>query len=290
MSSETFSRRSFLITGGGALAAGVLLAAGCGTKSKTSKSSQSSRKLNAGLLAIEPYVSTVPQRFAFALSTEHGAFASGPVATIAFRAPDSLLSAPEPTKLHADGLPQGRGVYTVETALPQAGVWDAFIHVNGHPEIHLPFEVTAQPAMPILGASAPRVASPTFANTLDVDPICTRDPKCPLHTVSLDTVIGKGKPVALMFGTPARCESRYCGPVLEQLLSVYESYGDRITFVHCEIYKNSRTNDHISTVDAWGLPGEPLLFGINGAGDITARLDGAMGTDEVRTLLKNLVG
>ena len=33
-------------------------------------------------------------------------------------------------------------------------------------------------------------------------------------------MIGSGKPVAVMFATPARCQSLYCGPVLDELLDV----------------------------------------------------------------------
>ena len=85
--------------------------------------------------------------------------------------------------------------------------------------------------------AAPRAASPTTADTLGVDPICTRDPACPLHTQSLSTVIGAGKPVAALFATPARCQSKYCAPVLDEFLDVIKGYGDRIVPVHTEIYQ-----------------------------------------------------
>ena len=76
------------------------------------------------------------------------------------------------------------------------------------------------------GMAAPGAASPTTADTLGVDPICTRDPMCPLHTQSLSTVIGAGKPVAALFATPARCQSAYCAPVLDEFLDVIKGYGD----------------------------------------------------------------
>ena len=38
----------------------------------------------------------------------------------------------------------------------------------------------------------------------------------------------QGKPVIAMFATPARCQSRYCGPVLDQLIELAPAYGDRI--------------------------------------------------------------
>ena len=51
---------------------------------------------------------------------------------------------------------------------------------------------------------------------------------CPLHDVSLADVIGKGKPVAVMFATPALCQSQYCGPVLDELLDIMAPYHDKV--------------------------------------------------------------
>ena len=71
-----------------------------------------------------------------------------------------------------------------------------------------------------------------------MNPICTPQAECPLHTVSLSDVIGAGKPVAVLFATPALCTSAYCGPVLDEMLDVMGPYQDRVTFVHVDIYKS----------------------------------------------------
>jgi hypothetical protein len=68
-----------------------------------------------------------------------------------------------------------------------------------------------------------------------------------------------------------------------------ETYSDRIDFVHVEIYKNNETDDVIPTVAAWGLGGEPWLFGVDSTGLVTARLDGAFDATEIRALLEGLV-
>ena len=99
--------------------------------------------------------------------------------------------------------------------------------------------------------AAPRAASPTPADTLGVDPICTRDPMCPLHSQSLSTVIGAGKPVAALFATPARCQSAYCAPVLDEFLDVTKDYGDQIVPVHVEIYQGP--TGHRAGSDARGV-------------------------------------
>ena len=151
------------------------------------------------------------------------------------------------------------------------------------------FQVAAKPASPITGQPAPRAASPTTRDPLGVDPICTRNPVCPLHTFSLSSIVGRGRPIAAMFATPARCQTRYCGPVLDTMLPMVATYSDRIDFVHVEIYKNNQTTDVIPTVSAWKLGGEPWLFGIDSGGLVTARLDGAFDQTEITGLLDGLV-
>jgi hypothetical protein len=281
-------RRAFLgLVGAGGIAA---IATACGSSGGPERASTGVRKngLNAGRLSVESWRSSRPERFAFALSTDTGEYASGPPATVALRAPDGRTSAPLPTELHTDGLPAGRGVYVVRTAFTTAGVWNATVQVAGHPDAKMAFEVARRPSAPAPGAKAPRVASPTVRDPLGVDPICTRDPPCALHHESLADVIGAGKPVALMFATPALCQSRYCGPVLDQLLAVAAPYRDRVTFVHCEIYRSTQAQELVPTVTSWGVPGEPMLYGIDGTGVVTARLDGAMGSDEVEALVSAL--
>jgi hypothetical protein len=139
------------------------------------------------------------------------------------------------------------------------------------------------------GQAAPRAASPTPTDTLGVKPICTRQPRCPLHDQSLATVIGAGKPVAALFATPARCQSQYCGPVLDELLDVMTPYRDRVTFVHTEIYQSATGTALVPTLAAWAIESEPWLFGVDATGTIQSRIDGAFGGNEMRALLDALV-
>jgi hypothetical protein len=106
-----------------------------------------------------------------------------------------------------------------------------------------------------------------------------------LHDTSLSALIGSGKPVAALFATPARCSSQYCGPVLDQLLDEMDPYRDRISFVHVEIYRSPTGTALTPTVEAWNIPSEPWLYGIDGSGVIQGRLDGAFGGTEMKSLL-----
>jgi hypothetical protein len=79
-------------------------------------------------------------------------------------------------------------------------------------------------------------------------------------------------------------DRRYSGSLIERSPWLRRNHR-----VHVEIYKDSTSNDLVPTVNAWSLPGEPWLFGIDRTGKVTARLDGAMGTDEVKALLDGLL-
>ena len=276
------SRRAFLAATGG-----VALGAATGIHARAAFAAE---RLEWGLLTIDPYASPDPQRFGFALETTKRRFASGPKAEVAFafgakakpKAPYSRAA------LHAKGLPKKRGIYTVEAVFPQPGAWQATVNVAGQRITHA-FQVQDHPQAPVPGTPAPRVPSPTVADPMGVDPICTRNPPCPLHQQSLSDVIGGGKPLAVMFATPALCESRYCGPVLDDLLTLVGQFQDRITFVHVEIYTSLQGGTTVPAVDAWGLPGEPFLFGVDATGNVVSRLDGAFGHDEQQQLLQQLV-
>jgi hypothetical protein len=288
VSPDPFSRRRFLAVGGGA----ALLAACGSTKSASNGAPNASddhfTQVAPGIVSIDLYASPKPQRFAFALTAKEG-FASGVPVRVAIAPPGSKPTHFVTADARGKGLPDFRGVYSIDATLDQAGIWSGMLDYQGT-KSRFVFQVPKQHVSPIAGDPAPRAASPTVTNTLGVHPICTRVPQCPLHTTSLADLIGKGRPVAVMFATPARCQTRYCGPVLDTLLKLRPEYQDQIDFVHVEIYKNDQTTDLIPTVDAWGpLTGEPWLFGVDKTGVVTGRLDGAFDQTEMDALLKQLV-
>jgi hypothetical protein len=279
---EPVTRRAFLAaTGGLVVAAAVGGPAGAGRSVKN-------RALSPVVLSSDLYASPEPQRLAFAIYKGSTPSSSGS-AKLALAPPGATEGTVYATTLQKAGLPKGRGVYVADALLPTEGVWKALAITHGK---RVPFavQVNAQPIAPAVGAPAPRAASPTKADPLGVKPICTRTPPCPLHTVSLSEVVGTGRPVAVLFATPALCQSQYCGPVLDELLKIKGPYEDRVTFVHVDIYRSSTGAELSPTVEAWGLESEPWLYTVDGAGSIVGRLDGAFGGDEMTAQLDALVG
>jgi hypothetical protein len=284
--SPDLSRRAFLTLGGAAL----LLAACGGDDSKSGKTATTvnGNNLTTAVMSSDLYVSPSPQRLAFIALTQKHAYASGAAATVAIEPPHGTRGAATNARLYRTGLPKNRGVYVVEPTLGTAGIYTAFVTISGQ-KIELPFQVNAKATAPTVGTAAPHAASPTKAKPLGVHPLCTRSPQCPLHEKSLGDVIGKGRPVAVMFATPALCQSAYCGPVLDTMLPFATQYRDTIDFVHIEIYRDLSGTNVSPTVDAWHLASEPWLFTIDGSGTIVGRLDGAFGSEEIDAHLKAVV-
>jgi hypothetical protein len=279
---QPVSRRHFL-AGTGALAVATLVDLDllAGTADASSKA------LSALTVSIDPYASPRPQRIAMVLY-QGAKSLSGPALQVALAPPGSNEATVYRTKLSKASLPDAKGIYLLEPTLAQAGNWTGVALVQGK-KVPFALQVKAKAEVPTVGTPAPRAASPTTANALGVQPICTRHPVCPLHSVSLADVVGAGKPVAVMFATPALCQFARCGPVLDQLLKIRGAYQDRIAFVHVEIYRSNKGTDVAPTVAAWNLPGEPWLFTIDGKGVVKDRLDGAFGRDEMKQALDALL-
>jgi hypothetical protein len=280
----TVSRRAFLAASGGLAIAATAWPEIAGAHHEPALG----KGLGTLVLSSDLYASPEPQRFVFGLGSERG-YVSGPPVSIGFVPPGTTGRVDvtlDPTRFYKAGLPKGRGVYVAEPVLDTPGVWPGVALVKDR-KIDLAVEVKEAPDAPQPGAAASRAASPTVADTLGVRPICTRHPRCPLHTDSLSEVLGAGTPVALLFATPARCQSEYCGPVLDTLLSVRDRY-EGVTFVHVEIYLNNKTVELTPTVQAWGLLSEPWLFTIDATGTIVGALDGAFGRGEMVHLLDAL--
>jgi len=132
--------------------------------------------------------------------------------------------------------------------------------------------------VPAPGEKAPVVATDTIASAGgDLAKIDTRLPPSDMHDVSLKDVVGK-KPVALLFATPQLCQSRVCGPVVDIALQLKAQYGDRVAFIHQEVYVDNDLNKGLRPpLRAFKLPSEPWLFTIKKDGTIAARLEGSFG-------------
>jgi hypothetical protein len=132
--------------------------------------------------------------------------------------------------------------------------------------------------VPDVGEAAPRVATDTVESASgNVESIDTRVPPSDMHEESFDELVGS-EPVALLFATPQLCQSRVCGPVVDVALQLKSRYGDRMKFIHQEVYVDNDPNKGLrEPLQAFKVPTEPWLFVVGADGKITARLEGSFG-------------
>src|SRR5215218_8043070 len=136
--------------------------------------------------------------------------------------------------------------------------------------------------IPEPGDKAPSVHTPTAQDVGgDLSKIDTREPPDSMHDKDLADILGK-QPVVLLFATPALCQSRVCGPVVDVAEQVKAEHGDEVAFIHQEIYEDNMFDKGLrEQVKAYGLPTEPWLFVIDENGRIQTSLEGAFGPDEL---------
>jgi len=236
-------------------------------------------------------VSTIPQRLPFAIATPEGPPAiDGPATmTVQLHRDGATVGDPVVLDRHADGTPIP--YYPLMTTFAEAGVWSITTELDGQ-ESSQSFMVQAPDTVPLLqvGSAMVPVDSPTPDQRRGVEPICTRDPACPLHDRTLREVLATGGPVALLISTPQFCQTGVCGPVLDTLLELRTEFPG-IAFVHAEVYNNPNNGGDpaadgvTATVQAYGLSFEPSLFVARAGGTITTRLDNIFDRGELRGAL-----
>ncbi len=145
--------------------------------------------------------------------------------------------------------------------------------------------------VPRVGQRPPLIHTPTPADTGgDLSKITTRIPPDTQNKVDFADVVGK-QPVVLLFATPQFCQSRVCGPVVDVAEQLKQLYGDKVAFIHMEIYNENDPSKHVRPqVRAFHLPSEPWLFAIDQSGRIKDEIEGAFGVEELTRVVKGLTG
>ena len=145
-------------------------------------------------------------------------------------------------------------------------------------------EVQREDPVVSVGEQAPDIETDTIASLGGNEELAsTREPiDKDLHDVSLDEVLGE-RPVALLMATPQLCQTRVCGPVVDIAVQLKQEYGDRVEFIHQEVYEDNDPSKGLrKPLREFGLATEPWLFTIDRSGRVAARLEGSFGIEGFR--------
>ncbi|MDP1820954.1 MAG: hypothetical protein Q8K58_13840 [Acidimicrobiales bacterium] len=174
---------------------------------------------------------------------------------------------------HDDGLE--RAYFPLELTFDQPGVYTLQTEYEGAPA---ELSVQAYPESEIRlirgGVAMPPLETPTVTDARGVDPICTREPACPLHDVTVARALQAGQPLALLIATPAFCQITICGPVLDILLDGMGAHPG-ITYLHAEVYTQPQVSleSFAPAVTELALPQEPVLLLVGADGVVRERID-----------------
>jgi hypothetical protein len=285
------SRREVLAGG-----AGVLFLAACGGGDDDGSGSTTATSGAAGAFSLVQFfgqdvlVPGTAQRAPFGLGDADGVITAGGPESLLFqvRSGGEAIGDPITADRHAEGLP--RPYYPLVFTPPEPGTYDVTADIDGQ-AVTAAFSVVAPDtvAVPQLGDPMRSLATPTVADHHGVDPICTADPQCPLHDVSLDAALTEGRPIALLISTPKFCQVAICGPVLDLLVAQQAAFGDQVRLLHAEVYTDDTAQTTTDAVNTYGLTFEPCLFLARADGTIDQRLDNIFDEVELQAALTRLV-
>lgn len=317
-----YTRRAALhagLLGAGAVALGGLLEA-CGGSARVANAGSIGKLLDAEkkagdkafqiFLAGEDYVSGVDNYIGLFLTHAgaNGTRIFGDNARVWFSPTANQATAFQPSgptdaPWYAYAKPEAgaatpKGLNAVHFTFDRVGVWTIIAETTSGEKLvgSTVVQVKAQGHTDTLiqGQKAHPTQTPTVANPGNVNPICTRNPPCDMHQITLADAIANGKPTAFIVATPEFCQSRNCGPSLDELITVENKYRGKANFVHAEVYLNAQqpgaANPQLTpAMNEWGLQSEPWLFMIDKTGVVASRFEGGFSADIAEAALKPLL-
>lgn len=255
------------------------------------------------LLQAQSSIPPGPGLFTFGLATSKGQLVQGgsPQVWVARDATSRALG-PFPATFHRftesakhpNDAPKSplTGFYSAEVDVPSPGNWAvaAVADSGGARGVGTGFLAVQPSDVAAVGSKALSVATPVATTPAGAERICTRAPPDPMHAISLDRALADGKPTVVVFATPLLCESRMCGPVVDEVLGVRDRVGAaRANFVHVEIYPERDQSKPAPAFERYGFQSEPWVLVIDRDGVIRARFEGPVVASQVEAALDPLL-
>ena len=200
-------------------------------------------------------------------------------------------------------IPDVNGFWNANVEFDDAGEWEgeAVITRSGEDTtVSFTFVVLPESVVPNVGAAAVPTENLTLATESNLLRITTDlEPEESFYEMTVTDAIEADRPFVLVFATPAFCQTRFCGPVVDNIKVVWQDFGDQANFIHIEPFELDAEGQLVtgtegpitaqSTLD-WILPTEPWIFVVDADGIIAARFEGAAGASEITEALEATLG
>jgi hypothetical protein len=208
---------------------------------------------------------------------------------------ESLETKPAYRSENGSGPGEAKSVYVVpKVDFDKSGPWIGVAMLKGKEGLESTLlsgtTVGSFPKIPNVGDRPPKITTLTAADVGgDLAKIDTRIPPDQMHEFDFAEVLGK-QPIVLVIATPALCQSRVCGPVVDVAQQVADEYKGKADFIHQEVYNENNPSKGVRPqLRAFNLETEPWTFLIDRNGVIRDRLQGAYGVAELEEAMKTIV-
>ncbi|MDP9312586.1 MAG: thioredoxin family protein [Chloroflexota bacterium] len=207
----------------------------------------------------------------------------------------ATLVAEEEARYFGEGLGD-RGTFIVNPAFDTAGTWGLEVvaerpgqSATNH---RMSLDVQAKGNAVVVGAPAPQSKTPTERDVADLQQITSdSEPDARLYRMSVAEAVTSGKPSLILFATPGYCQTAVCGPGVDVLSKLVDTFGDKINPVHVEVYQLPYdAGKQVPAMAEWGLRTEPWLFLVDKDGKIVNRYEGGITFDELEPAVAKLIG
>ncbi len=184
-----------------------------------------------------------------------------------------------------------QGVFATNLELDTAGFWQLEISASsedrGMVEAVGAFQVKEKSDTPSIGDPAPASVTPTLADVEDLATITSSpDPDPDLYRLSVHQALQAGKPLVVVFATPAFCVTATCGPQVQVVSQIKDRGPDQANFIRVEVVEQPHliegsrpAGGFVPAVGEWNLPTEPWTFVVDRAGRVQAKFE-AFTTEE----------
>lgn len=198
---------------------------------------------------------------------------------------------------------QSIGVYVVpDVNFPKVGFWQIDIFDGNRKLATTAAEVIAAARVPDVGHAAPRTKNPIAADAdvprQQLDSLSgpsglgdeLNDPE--FHNDRIIDLLDAGRPFVVIVATPAYCESKFCGPIVDESRRLAPKF-PKVGFVHLEVWRDFEKREVSRHAAEWILPNgaegrEPWVFVVGADGTIVARFDNVVSMSELEAVLTDL--
>lgn len=185
-------------------------------------------------------------------------------------------------------------VFVATPQFSHAGDWGAELSVERGGEVtvsRIRFVVLERTAEPMIGERIPASVQRVLRDVQDIAEIDSSLPPNPrLHDVTVAEALAEGRPLVIVFATPAFCQTRFCGPVVDEVVRpLEERHGEAATFIHIEPFDLAKARGGelavLPVMAEWALTTEPWVFVVDRDGKLAAKFEGITSVAEVEGAL-----